>query len=723
MTDTSSLRALAQHAGILESYTDLLGREHRVSDDVCVALLAAMGFDASSEQAASACLARLQAEQAERCIDVVRVVEEGAHDARLLPIIFPPGWLGESCGAVTITEESGVTHTLEFRHDLGDGRCTNQVLPDLPTGYHHVAVQLSSGSVEVVQEQSLIVAPRRCYSVDDRVGRRRLFGLWCNLYTLRSDQDWGSGDLTDLDCVVRETASGGGAFVGVNPLHAIRNRGDDISPYSPTSRLFGNPLYIDIDRVPELAWCAAARDFLESADAKATLERARSARDVEYDRIHELKLRVLRLLFDTFQADAHAASSNRMAAFARFVSAGGGALETFATFEAIGEHFREDGFDGCWRDWPIALRDPTSDAVEAFRVRHADRVAFHMYLQFEFDRQLGEVAKLSRDAGMPIGLYLDLAIGSADDGSDAWAYSGLVARGVEVGAPPDPYAWQGQKWGFPPLIPHRLRQDGYRYWIGLLRSVMRHAGLLRVDHVMGLFRLFWIPEGAIASEGAYVRYPAEELLGILALESQRNETVVVGEDLGTVPAEVPPALESRAILSSRVAFFEREGDGHFRAPEHYKENALVTTTTHDLPPLHGLIEGSDLKMRHQLGLIGRDEIDQMLASRQSDEIAPLLRHLDRFGLENVGASDSRGWPDPHRVLLAMHALLIATPCRLVGISLDDIATERDPVNLPGVPNSVHRNWSRRMRRPIEDLFSDSGTVQILQHLQKGMSAG
>ena len=337
---------------------------------------------------------------------------------------------------------------------------------------------------------------------------------------------------------------------------------------------------------------------------------------------------------------------------------------------------------------------------------------FHCYVQFELDRQLAAAAAKARKAGMQLGLYPDLALGTAADGCDAWEYPDLFAEGVEVGAPPDPYSDTGQTWGIPPVDPHRLAAGRYDYWVRVLRSAMAHASMLRIDHVMGLFRQYWVPDEHPATDGAYVRYPAEDLLGILALESQRHGTVIVGEDLGTVPPEVPDALAKWDILSSQVMYFERDSDGSFRPSDSYSPRALVTSTTHDHPPLAGFWTGRDLDIRRKIGLIGSErELEGANADRQDARAALAKRLLAEglsFDLENAS---------PEELCEAVCAFLARTPCPVLGISLDDLAGETEPVNLPGVTLSRYRSWSRRMRRTLDEILDDPIVQRVLNEIR------
>ncbi|HSU94956.1 MAG TPA: 4-alpha-glucanotransferase, partial [Gemmatimonadaceae bacterium] len=538
----SALRTLADRVGILPEYVDQTGRETRVtSDGTRVAILAAMGFDASTESRAASALELLEARELSRAFPPARVI---VHDSAFaLP----------SARAVLTLERGG-----EWR----PGK-------ELPLGYH----TLAQGD----ETQTLIVVPPKCMAPV-----RRAMGVIANLYAVRSDANWGVGDISDLATIAEWSGEKGAAFVGVNPLHALRNRGHDISPYSPVSRLYRNPIYIDVAAVPELNECADARALLDDPATQETLASLRASTRVEYERIWSLKRRALEMLHRTFIVRHRDARSARGRDYRAYIEREGTALVSFATFCALEDHFRANAAATGWPRWPEELRHPHSPEVIAFRAANTDAVDFHRWLQFELDRQLGAAASIARESGLGIGIYQDLAIGAASDSADVWAFANLFLRGISVGAPPDAYAPQGQNWGLPPMDPRELVEDRYAFWIALIRASLRHAGALRIDHVLGLFRQFWIPHGMTGAQGAYVRFPTEEMLGILALESVRHRAPIVGEDLGTVPAEVPGVLERWGILSSRVMYFERESDGRFRPASSYPKLSLTTADTHDM---------------------------------------------------------------------------------------------------------------------------------------------
>jgi 4-alpha-glucanotransferase len=387
----------------------------------------------------------------------------------------------------------------------------------------------------------LIIVPPHCVTPDELLGDRRAFGFVTNLYTVRSDRNWGVGDFTDLSALVDWAGDVGASFVGVNPLHALANTGSDISPYSPVSRLFRNPLYIDVEAIPELRDAPEVAARIDHPELQAELEALREDGLVRYEQVMALKMPVLEELHRIFTSKPH---PDRARAYQEWARAEEPELTRFATWMAIAEQLGVWN----WREWPEELRDSKSEAVSRFAREHAERVDLHRWIQFEVDRQLGAVAATARKRDLAIGLYQDLAIGTSPNGADTWAMPQLFVTSVSIGAPPDPYSATGQNWGLPPIDPRALRRDRYRYFVRLVRTGFRNAGALRIDHVMGLFRLFWIPEGKTGKEGAYVRYPAEDLLGILALESVRHRALVVGEDLGTVPREVPPALQRWGVM-------------------------------------------------------------------------------------------------------------------------------------------------------------------------------
>jgi 4-alpha-glucanotransferase len=445
---------------------------------------------------------------------------------------------------------------------------------------------------------------------------------------------------------------------------------------------------------------------------------------VDYDQVANVKRAVLERCFALFQ-ERHCggdtelqAKTTRGQAFHDYVRNEGALLEAYAVFQAIAEAMQREHKDmWVWQQWPEPYRDPTSEAVATFRQTHRHEIQFHQYVQWMASEQLGAVAARTRESGMPIGLFHDLALGSDRSGSDAWVLQDVLTLGVDAGCPPDAFATQGQNWGLPPINPLRLQATGYNVFVDLLRHNMRTGGALRMDHVMGLFRLFWIPHGLPPSAGAYVRYPVEDLLGILALESVRNRTMVIGEDLGTVPNEVRERLAVARVLSYRVLYFERWEDGTWKAPETYPTQALAVVTTHDLPSLAGFWIGKDIEERARLGFY-RDQDAQRVAweERRLDKIriwnALKAQHLLPAGTPDDPAAVPRMTSE---LCTAIHAYLAQTPSWLVLASLDDAIGQVEQPNLPGTLDT-HPNWSRKLSDTIENLRSDPRPRQLASSL-------
>jgi 4-alpha-glucanotransferase len=693
-----ALARLARRLGILPRYTDTSGVVRVTSERTAIALSAALGHDAETEAAADAS-DRALAGAARRVVPATRVAT--ARDARRIPVQLPPAMraAGRVEWTLEVHDEAGTRTTARGRLHAGDSRA-HVTVPRAPAdGYHRLRLALEAkGTASIDVDQSLIVVPPHCPLPERVLGRRGVFGLLANLYAVESGRNWGAGDLTDLGALVDFAGEIGAAFVGVNPLHALRNGRREISPYSPVSRLYRNALYLDVAAVPELA------------ETPAATRRLRAGTHVDYAGVMALKTPLLAALHRTFVARHRDRDTARGRAYRRYLRAEGSALVDFATYVALEEHLAATaGRD--WRRWRREYRDARSPAVAAFRRSHADAIDRVMWTQFELDRQLATVAARAERNGLPLGVYQDVALGTTARGSDPWSFPELfVLDGTSLGAPPDGLAPAGQNWGLPPLDPHALRADGYRYWIRLLRSAFGHAGALRIDHVMGLFRQFWIPPRRPGSEGAYVRFPADDLLGILALESTRAGALVIGEDLGTVPPGLPARLRHAGILSTRVLLFERGRRGAFRPAASYPRQALVGANTHDIVPLAGWTAVRDLGLRRRHGQIRSDA--ELAAARRERRgaVAALADLLIRAGLWPVDAPADGSDP---RFRGAVHAFLCRTPSVLVGIALDDLIGTPEPVNLPGVDLDRYPSWSRRPGLAVEALARDPRVASAL----------
>jgi 4-alpha-glucanotransferase len=528
-------------------------------------------------------------------------------------------------------------------------------------------------------------------------GKACAFGIWTNLYSLRSPANLGFGNTGDLERLVGRAAEQGAAFVGTNPLHATTHRAGQFCPYTPISRLFCDSLYLDPLRVPELEGSSAARSQLASPAWCDEAERLRAAARLDPQAVAAALGAILEPLHATFTSAVGWRADERRRAFADYREAQGRELRHFAAFLALADHFERGGRGRDWRGWPAAYRRCDSQEVATFAAQHRSEIERHAWTQFELDRQLGLAAGAARRASLAVGLYADLALGSSGAGSDAWSHPELFARGVQVGAPPDAFAPEGQNWSFPPLDPHALQRESFAFWKQLLAANLRHAGALRIDHALGLRRLFWIPAGRPASEGAYVRYPERQLLASLAAASRQHRALLVAEDLGTVPEGFSAAIRRRGLLSSRVLQFERDARG-FRAASRYPRACLATANTHDLPPLAAWQGDADLVLRRRAGQL--PDAAALAAARRARlrDRADLRERLARSGFP-ADPEDPTAWA------AAVTGFLCDTRAVLVGIALDDLAGEAEPINLPGVSSRRHPSWTRRMQQTLDAIFA------------------
>lgn len=710
MSGPGSLAQLAAACGILSAYFDVEGDEHHTSDATRRSLLAAMGVDASSDTAIERALLELEAERARRVLPAACVLRDYGVALALrlqLPVSFDDATLDW-----TIAEESGATHSgrihcneLPFIDTVALAnaiiRTRKWTLPvPLPHGYHRLDLECDGAPLA---RSLLIVAPPACYVPAAIEGDRRVWGPTAQLYTLRSRRNWGMGDFTDLAAMVDQWGSRGAGIAGTNPLHALfPDNPAHASPYAPSSRLFLNVQYLDPEAIEDFAECAEARDLVAQPAFQTHLASLRGTDLVDYPGVATMKREVLELLYASFRAYHLAPPTGRGRSFREFQAEGGRLLRLHALYDALQERFRgENPSVSGWHDWPEEYRHPDAPAVARFEIEASARVELFEYLQWQASLQLSRASHAALAHRMGIGLYTDLAVSTDRNGAEVWSERDCFALGASVGCPPDSLGPEGQDWGLPPFIPHRLTDAEYAPFIRLLRANMGQPGALRLDHVMGLMRLFWIPRGAKAVTGAYVAYPFEDLLGILALESHRNRCLVIGEDLGTVPDEVRHAMAREGILSYRVLLFEREHDGEFKAPARYEAPALVTATTHDLPTLAGFWAGRDLALRESLGLFKSEAAREVDYWNRGEDRARLARALAREGLGIGTAGIAPGSRMPSSLPLAVHAFLARTPSKVMVVQLEDVVGVETPVNLPGVAGA-YPNWRRKLPLDVED---------------------
>ena len=652
------LAALADAAGLARTWRDAFGRDHEVAPDTLIAILDRLDMPAASAPQVRESRAALRAQESES-LPALITAEIG--DKLQVP--------GLDSGPLRLVLEDGSLVDLS----CSDGQFT---APSV-AGYH----RLETGSASL----TLAVAPPRCVTIQDIAGDRKLWGLAAQLYGLRRRGDGGIGDFTALGEFARKAAAQGAAALAISPLHAQFSADiNRFSPYAPSSRVMLNVLHVDAGAPPDPG--------LEDADL------------IDWPAATARKLARLRTLF----ADRDAATD---AAFAAFRAAQGDVLQCHATFEALhADFYAADPQKWHWRSWGEAYRHPDSPAVLAYARDHADDVALHAFLQFLADRGLAGAQQAARDAGMPIGLISDLAVGTDDGGSHGWSRQAETLLGLAVGAPPDLLSPTGQDWGLTAFSPIGLKRNGYRAFIEMLQTALRHAGGVRIDHAMGLARLWVLPSGASASDGAYLQFPLEDLLRLVALESHRHQAVVLGEDLGTVPHGFPERLARAGVMGLRVLWFERDQQANFKPPSTWTPGATAMTSTHDLPTVAGWWEGRDIDWRARVHMI-RDE-----AKEREERVRDrgLLWHA--FRDSGAAAHETPPALDEGNDVAGSATVHIGrSACRLALLPLEDALALREQPNLPGTTDQ-HPNWRRRLPGMASDLLNDAAVGERLAAL-------
>ncbi|MDX3572640.1 4-alpha-glucanotransferase [Streptomyces sp. ID05-47C] len=664
------LTRLAALHGVAVSFRPSPDRTVTASAAAVTRALAALGVDAGTPEATRAALAARERELA----------------GRLLPPTVVRWCGGDGPDALADLPEGT---RLLIETEQGETRAS---LAQLPPGVHTVTATAPDGRTA---RAHLVVAPPR---LPTPTGRS--YGLLVQLYSLLSGRSWGMGDLGDLAELAGWAGRALGAgFVQVNPLHAtVPGAPADPSPYRPSSRRFPDPVHLRIEDVPEFAYVTDPERLRELRERAARLRETVLDKGalIDRDAVWELKREALELIA------AVPLGPGRRAAYCDFLAREGQSLEDHATWCALAEVHGSD-----WHRWPQGLRDPRSADTARARLELMDRVDFHSRLAWLTDTQLTAAQRTAREAGMPLGIVHDLAVGVHPGGADAWAQQDHLAAGMSVGAPPDAFNARGQDWGLPPWRPDRLAESGYAPYRRLLRALFRYAGALRIDHVMGLFRLWWVPQGEPPTEGTYVRYDAEAMLALLVLEASRAGAVVIGEDLGTVEPGVREALRERGVLGTSVLWFERDwdGDGRPLAPDAWRADCLATATTHDLPSTAARLTGEHVELRDRLDLLNRPvEEERAEAAADTGEWLDLLSRLDLLQGTGGGADTS----SEEAEIQAVHRFLLRTPARMIGVWLPDAVGDRRPQNLPGTWDQ-YPNW----RLPIADAEGRPVTLEEL----------
>ena len=704
-TSDPELARLARAYGIATAFTDWKGRDTPVAEATLRAVLAALDAPAESPEEIAAALAERTLAPWRRLLPPFVVTRDSAEADVTVHVRAGAAvavWAELETGARVDAVQ--IDHREQDREV--DGRLVSAAgfrLPaGLPLGYH----RLVAVSGEERAESTLIVTPA-FLGLPEALGERTTWGLATQLYSVRSRGSWGIGDLTDLtDLAVWSASRHGAGYVLVNPMHAAEPSPPlEPSPYLPTSRRFFNPLYLRVERIaeyadlpaPELARLRALHQELAAEVEKADL--------IDRDRAWAAKESALRTLY------AAGRTAGRELAFRAYCAAEGEGLSDFACWSALTVALGRD-----WRNWPEDYHDPRSPQVRRFRDENTAEIDYHRWLQWCLDEQFRNAQAAARSAGMELGIVHDLAVGVNPAGADAWSLGSTFARGVSVGAPPDQFTQLGQDWGQPPLRPDRLAETAYRPFRDLVAGILRHAGGIRVDHIIGLFRLWWVPRGGSAAEGTYVAYDHEAMIGILALEARRAGAVVIGEDLGTVEPWVRDYLTERGILGTSVLWFEQDWStpgGMPYPPEQWREYCLASVTTHDLPPTAGYLAGDHVRLRHRLGLL-TESLEAELAHDAAER-------EQWFAVLRAEGLLAEGEDDPDAVLLALHRFLVRTPSRLRNLALVDAVGERRTQNQPGTVDE-YPNWRVPLGGPdgqpllLEDVFASPRAAALCNEI-------
>lgn len=717
--------------GIESEYTDAWGNQAFIKQESKQKILAAMGYPMDDEAALIDAINTEGEQHWLTVADSVIVTKESKKTlfSFKLPIDFANDELtlnilqqGKAVAGFSFTPvENELVAAVDIR-DVEIQQYCIEIDLDLDMGYYDFEL-VEEGVEEPLGQGKLIVAPDACYKQDALVQGKKMWGPSVQLYCVKSKKNWGVGDFSDLKVLIEKVADRGADFVGLNPIHALYPpNADACSPYSPSSRRWLNVIYIDVEAVVGFDQCEQVQTLVKDEAFIQQLSAAKEANHVDYGSVMDMKIRALKPLYQYFLSHHIEAKTELAAAFEAFKLEGGESLAQLAVYDAIQDVYKSQGKDISenwgWPVWPEEMQDYDSEAVQAFAESNKELVDFYAYLQFVASSQLEQVDAVSKDKGMAIGTYRDLAVGVSEGSTEIWANKDLYRTDASVGAPPDVLGPLGQSWGLPPMDPVKLHQQAYQPIIDLFRSNMQSCGALRIDHVMALLRLWWVPKGDSAKEGTYVYYPVDDLLAILALESHLNQCSIIGEDLGTVPDDIVGKLKEYGIHSYKVFFFEQAEDGGYYSPAHYVEQAMATLTTHDMPTLIGYWHCKDLELGKELGLYKGDELLGQLYDSRAQDKQQILNTLHGHNSipEHIGRDAMHvGMTQELNYGLQIH--MAKGSSALLSLQLEDWLQMEMPVNIPGTSDE-YPNWRRKLSVDLEDIFSLNEVNHLTQELNK-----
>jgi 4-alpha-glucanotransferase len=714
-----------QLKGIDPNFVDAWGKPAVVSEEHIKNLITKMGFNADDEEHLQAYYQEQEKQHWLSMLPPVNVMQQS--HSYTIDICLPIDFVNDSLiYQVTIEDNQKIQRTITATNfplvavnEISDieFQCYQIVLQaTLPIGYHYLEV-FEQGNEEPLTSMSLIITPETCFKPTAIQKGKKIWGTSVQLYCVKSKNNWGIGDFTDLKFLLEKTALHGGDFIGLNPIHALSPaHPKNASPYSPSSRKWLNVLYTDLTNVDEFKQDKSLQEKVNGQDFQDRLSLLRDTHWVDYEGVTEVKLSVLRDLFAVLN-NVDNNSTLRLKAFNEFIASKGESLLQQAAYDALQFKFlKEDESLWGWPVWPESFHSYQSDASQDWIASNKQEVLFWCYCQWVTELQLQEADQIAKSLGMTLGIYRDLAVGVGKSSSEIWANHDLYCEEISVGAPPDILGPLGQSWGLPPMSPDKLFQNGYRPFIELLQSNMSHCGALRIDHVMALLRLWWVPDNEGAGAGAYIYYPVQDLLNILALESQRNQCLVIGEDLGTVPEGIDVLLEEAGVYSYKVFFFEQASDGGFISPAHYKGQSMATLSTHDMPTIKGYWHCDDLHLGKELGLYpDQDVLNGLIESRNFCKQQILNSLHGHNSLPKSYQRDATQTGMDQTLNFALQTHLAKGKPALLSLQLEDFLEMEHPVNVPGTCDE-YRNWQRKLSQNIEQLFNNEQIKNLLDDL-------
>lgn len=721
VTDPTELQnLLTQQLGIEVSFRDIWGNEHHINPLTQKTLVEAMGFSVDSAEQSQAGLDTLYFRHADRWLQPVYVVTQAELLHRIGPHI--PADYSSKTFNWQVTCENGEVFNgqwvpAEHQKHVSDAGLDYYQLPiliNLPIGYQTLELTCEDKKFTA----KLIITPQHCYYPDFFEQGQKLWGPAVQLYSLKSQQNWGMGDFGDLLNVIEWCKQHGANTVGLNPLHELFPMNTHhFSPYSPSSQLTFNSWYLRIEQMSNYVTAKNVQDEVNSSEWQSRFQEYRNTELVDYPAVLGAKRYFFEKLFEDFEANHLNKNSGLAETFNTFVNQLCERQAGVALYEAIQDvmHQKNNAVYG-WQQWPNEYHDPKSSAVEQFKNENASKINFYLYLQWQTELQLAAVQKATEDAGMKLGLYMDLAVGVDRSGAQTWLNQPLYAETVSVGCPPDALNQKGQDWGLPPCIPNQMKEEAYAQLSAVLARNMQYASAIRLDHALGLYRLFWIPPNADARSGAYVYYPFEDVVKLIALESHRNQCVIIGEDLGTVTEIVQTTMAQWKMLSYKVLYFEKVAHDAFKRPEHYQPIALVTSGTHDLPTLKGFWEEDDIEIRTNLNLYPSDDLrHQQIEERQLDKQG-LLKLLNGYNLwDNMDVNQ----PWTAELCMAIEHVLSKSNSVLQLVQVEDVLCQRNQMNVPGT-TTEHPNWRQKLSLNIEN-WKENSHLENLQGCLSGRS--